>query len=167
MYDAVVTLLTDLQLGECDSQDVDEHTRVLVGGLCEHFVRLEITGMRLSQNGLSDHATIMAVSNNREIVLARLTSSELMNSTADLAAHLLHMLRFQSPRLRSTPTAAVDDTSPQTTPTAQENYPRSWTVDNTDSQMTVSSSRQDGVTYPSALRDVTNISGCFIPISRS
>jgi hypothetical protein len=45
---------------------------------------------RLTQDDNSDHTAITAVSNSREFVPATLTSSELMNSTADLGTSPSH-----------------------------------------------------------------------------
>ncbi|KAI9777434.1 MAG: hypothetical protein M1816_004724 [Peltula sp. TS41687] len=158
MYEAVLAFLTDLRLGASESQDIDDHTRTRVGDLCECLARLGITGMSITQTDLSDRAIITAISNSRRTVLARLTSSELMSPTADLAAHLLHMLQFQTPQLRTTLRMSTGDTS-------TDKHSRSWMVDDVDNQMTVPSAQQNGLTYPSALLDVTNISGCSMPIS--
>lgn len=163
MYDAVLALLMDLQLGDNASQATDDHTPVLVADLCEYFTRLEITGMRLTQNDHTDGATVKAVSNSREFVLASLTSSELMSSTADLAAHLVHMLQLQSPRLRNTTLDPAGDSHFQADYTAQDDYHPSRANDDVDSQTTMASAQQYGLTYPSALLDDINNSGCAIP----
>ncbi|KAI9777559.1 MAG: hypothetical protein M1816_004702 [Peltula sp. TS41687] len=165
MYKAVLAFLTDLCLEDSESQNIDRDTCTRVEDLCKYIARLGITEMRLASTNLSDHVTVTAVSKSRDFILARLTASELMSSTADLAAHLLHMLQFQSPQLSSTSMAPVDDKSLQTTPIAQDNHSLSWTDDDMDRQMTEPRARQHGLTYPSALLDATNVSGCSIPLS--
>ena len=96
MYDAVLALLMDLQVGDCTTQVIDDHTGALIRDLCEYFTLLEITEIGFSQNSHSEPAIITACANSTEFVLARLTSCERINPTADLAAHLLHMVQLQS-----------------------------------------------------------------------
>lgn len=96
LYEAVLVLLTDLQLEDSSSRGIDDHTCALVEDLCEHFTRLETTRLRLHHNGQSDCVTITAWVNSKEFVLARLTSSERMSSTAALAMRLLHMLQLHN-----------------------------------------------------------------------
>ena len=164
MYEAVLALLADLRLEDSASNVIDDHASALVRNICEYFARLNITQIDFTQNDHSSNVTITAVSKSREFVLASLTSSEQMSSTADLAAHLLRMLQFQSPQLRSTLMAPVDDTSLQTDFIAHDNHSLSWVIDGVDSETAMPSARQYGVTYPSALLDDTNVSGCSIPI---
>jgi hypothetical protein len=59
--------------------------------------------------------------------------------------------------------AYVDDPSIQTEFTAQENGHLSGAIDCIDSPTTMPSAQQYGLTFPSALLDDTNISGCAIP----
>jgi hypothetical protein len=91
----------------------------------------------LTQNNHTNSVTITVVSKSREIVLASLTSSELMSSTADLAAHLLHMLQLQSPRLGSTSVALVDNPTFQKDFITQKDHYQSWTVGSMDTQTTM------------------------------
>ncbi|KAI9764751.1 MAG: hypothetical protein M1835_007514 [Candelina submexicana] len=92
MYDAILALLTDLLQSKGQDIDIDDRTSTLIRELSEYLARLEITGMRLTQNDLSGQAIVAIGLDCREIVLASLTPSELMSSIADMAAHLLHMV---------------------------------------------------------------------------
>ena len=96
IHEVVLALLTDLQGEDCPKRGIDDHTCALVEELCAYFTRLKITGMRLSHNGHSDCATVTARVNSKEFVLARLTASEQMSSTTELARQLLHMLQFHN-----------------------------------------------------------------------
>src|SRR5437762_309737 len=111
MYDAVLTLLTDLQLGDSTNQVIDEHTSALVGNICEYLTQLNIARMGVNHNEHSHNVTIMDASNRREILLASLTSSELMSSTADLAAHICHMLQLQSTAMEPADVLPADPTA--------------------------------------------------------
>lgn len=157
-------MLADLRLEDSASHVIDDHASALVRIICEYFARLDTTQMDFTQNDHSSNVIITAVSKSREFVLASLTSSEQMSSTADLAAHLLRMLQFQSPQLQSTLMAPADDTSLLTDFIAHDNHSLGWAVDDVDSETTMPSAQQYGVTYPSALLDETNVSGCSLPI---
>ena len=161
IYDAVLALLADL-LGN-KGQDIDDRTIMLIRELSECLVRLEINGMRLTRNDVSGQAIVATGVDSREIVLASLTPSELMSSTAELAAYLLHMLQLQNPRQTSTPTVPVSDPSSKAYNNTDDSRSQSWTVNSIDSHIPISTARQYGLTYPSALLDCTNISGCSIP----
>ncbi len=156
-----MALFTDL-LGS-KSQDVDDRTSSLIGELSEYLARLEITRMRLTRNDVSGQAIVATGMDCREIVLARLAPSELMSSTAELAAHLLHMVQLQNPRPASTPTVAVGDPPRRAYVITDDTRSQSWTVNSIESHISISTARQCGLTYPSALRDCTNILGCSIP----
>jgi hypothetical protein len=134
-----------------------------VENICEYLTQLNIAKIGLNQNENSSNVTAITASEGREIVLASLTSSELMSSTADLAEHLFHMLRFQSPRLRSIAMAPTDDLPFQTDSTAQKNRRLSRATDHTDSETSTPSARQYGLTYPSAFLDATYNSDFTIP----
>lgn len=54
----------------------------LVEGICERFKQLEITGMKMSQDGNSCLNIRVATSMNRNFVLVRSTSSECMSVAA-------------------------------------------------------------------------------------
>lgn len=167
MYDAVLALLTDLlQPGDRESQDIDNRTRILIGEICGYLTRLHITGMRLATDDLSGNMTVRVGVDGAEIVLASLTPSELESSATDLAAHLLHMLRLQRPQLPNAPMAPVGGAPLQTDVVAQDAHSQNQAIDDRGSPTTTSSSQQEGVTYPSALLDLTNVSGCSLPVSR-
>lgn len=164
MYDAVLALLRDLLQSKSQDTSIDDRTSTLIGELSGVLAGLEITGMRLTRNDFSGQAIVATSLDRREIVLARLTPSELTSSIADLAAHLLHMVHLQSPRPASTSTAPVDDPPPQAYVITDDNHSQSWTVSSIDSHIPISTAQQYGLTYPSALLDCTNISGGSIPI---
>jgi hypothetical protein len=63
--------------------------------ISESLVRLNVTRFHYYDQ-VTHGGTVTLESNTGETVLARLTSSERMNSTAGLAAHLFHMLHMQS-----------------------------------------------------------------------
>ena len=181
MYDAVLELLTDLQLGGRRTQAIDNHASTLIKNICEYFTRLNITQMSLNQDEHLRNVTITAASNGREIVLASLTSSELMSSTADLAEHILHMLQMQSPQMRSpqmrspqmrspqmrspqmrspqmrspqmqsTSTGLVGEPSFQAQFTPQYHGHLRWATDHMDSQ-TMPIAQQHGLTYAPAFQ---------------
>jgi hypothetical protein len=92
MHDAVLALLADLQIGEWGSLVIHDQTHALVEEICQRLTQLEITGIRMSQDGDSGLNTITANALNGDIVLARLTSSECIGSASELAAHLLLLL---------------------------------------------------------------------------
>jgi len=98
IYDAVLALLTDLLGSKSQDIDIDDRTSTLIGELSEYLARLEITAMRLTRNDVSGQAIVAIGLDRREIMLASLTPSELMSSTADLAAHLLYMVQFRNQR---------------------------------------------------------------------
>ena len=162
IYDAVLALLMDLRLEDSKNQEIniDDSTGTLIGELCEYLARLEITGMRLTRNDFSGQTIFATGLDRRETVLASLTPSELMNSIADLAAHLLHMVQLQGPQLPSIPMVPVDDHPYQADIVTDGQHSQSMAVDSMDSHTTISTARQYGVTYPSALLDHTKISGC-------
>ena len=109
-YHAVLVLLANLWLGDDKSQEIEinNHTDALIGELCEHLGRLEITGMRLSRTGLSSQVIFATDSNCREVVLVKLTSSELISSITDLVMYILHMVQFRRSQLPSTPIVHKD-----------------------------------------------------------
>ena len=163
-YDAVRALLMDLLGNQSQDIDIDDHTSTLIGELSKYLARLEITKMRLTPNNLSGHAIVATGLDCREIVLASLTPPELMSSVADMAAHLLHLVQSQNPRPASTLAVPVDDPSPQAYIITDDNRSKSSTVNSINSHSSISTAQQYGLTYPSALLDCTNISGCSIPI---
>ena len=164
IYDAVLALLTDLLGSKSEDLDIDDRTSTLIGELSNYLARLEISGIRLTQNDLSGQAIVATGLDCREIVLANLTPSELMSSIADLAAHLLHMVQFQNPRPSSTPTVAVDDPPPRACIITDDKRSQSWTVSSIDSYVPISTARYYGLTYPSVLLDCTSLSGFSIPV---
>lgn len=159
----ILALLNDL-LGS-KSQDIDDRTSTLIGELSEYLARLEITGMRLIRNDLPGQAIIATGPDCQEIVLARLTPSELMGSIADLAAHLLHKVQSRNPWPASTPAVPGNDHPLRHNNNTHDTRSQSWTVNSVDSNMSISVARQHGLTYPSALLDCANISGCSIPMA--
>ena len=120
--------------------------------------------MRLTWNDLSDHAIVATGSDCRETVLASLNLFESMNSIADLTAHLLHVVQLQKSRPASTPPVPVDDSPTRAYIITDDNRFQSWAVNSIDSHWSISTAQQYGLTYPSALLDYTNNSGCSIPI---
>jgi hypothetical protein len=163
MYDTILALLADLQIGDRASLATDSHTCAVVGKLCDYFAQLEITRLELSQNGNSDLTTITAVSMSHEFVLASLISSDCMGSTADLAAHLLLLLHLQSSQTASTPTAPVSHSPLQANYAAQDNNVLNWETAYGDSHCTAATAHQKRVTYPSELVNDIEIPGCSIP----
>lgn len=163
IYDAVLALLNGL-LGN-KSQDIDGRTSTLIGELSEYLARLEITRMRVTRNDLSGPAIIATDQDCQEIVLARLTPSELMSSIADLAAHLLYKVQLHNPQQAGTSAVPKDDHSLRDNINTHDNRSQSWTVNSIDGDMPISIARQYGLTYPSALLDCANISGCSIPMA--
>ena len=111
-------------------------------------------------------AIVATGSDRRELVLARLPSSELIRSIADVAAHLLHtvqlhLVQLQTPRLESTLIVLVNDPPLPASIITDDNRSQSWMVNRVESHS--STARPKGLTYPSALLDCTEISGCTIP----
>lgn len=157
-YNAVFALLMDLQ--GSNNQDVDDRTSTLIGELSEYLARLKITRLRLTRNDVSGIAVVATGMDCQEIVLASLTPSELMSSTAELAAHILHMVQLQNSRPASTPTVPVGD-PPRRAYVITDNN-RSQTVDSIKSRIPIPAARRYGLTYPSALLDCTTISGCSV-----
>ena len=120
--------------------------------------------MRLTRNDLSGQTIVATGLDCRDIVLASLTPSDLMNSITDLAAHLLHMVQFQIPRPASKSTVEADDPPVRAYIITDDNPFQSWTVNSIDSHLSIPAARQYGLTYSSALPEVTKISGRSIPI---
>jgi len=156
--------LTDLLGNKSQDIDIDNRTSTLIKELSEYLARLEITGMRLTWNDLSGHAIVATGSDCRETVLASLNLSESINSIADLTAHLLHVVQLQKSRPASTPPVPVDDPPTRAYIITDDNRSQSWAVNSIDSHWSISTAQQYGLTYPSALLDYTNNSGCSIPI---
>lgn len=121
MYDAVLALLRDLLQSKSWDTSIDDCASTLIGELSGFFAGLEIAGMRLIQNNFSGQAIVATDLDRREILLTRLTPSELRSSIADLAAHLLHMVHLQSPQPASTLTA-VHDPPPQAYVVTDDNH---------------------------------------------
>lgn len=163
-YEIVLALLKDLLGNKSQDIDIDNRTSTLIKELSEYLARLEITGMRLTWNDLSGHAIVATGSDCRETVLATLNLSESMNSIADLAAHLLHVVQLQKSQSASTPPVPVDDPPTRVDIITDDDHSQSWTVNSIDSHWSISTAQQYGLTYPSALLDYTNNSGCSIPI---
>ena len=162
MYYAVLALLTDLLGSKSQDIDIDDRPSTLIGDLSEYLARLEITAMTLTRNDLSGQTTVATGLDCRESVLASLILSELMNSVADLAAHLLHMVQFRIPRPASTSTVEPDDPPLRAYIITDDNPFQSWTVNSIDSHLPIPAARQYGLTFPSALLDDANVSGCSI-----
>lgn len=135
----------------------------LIRELSEFLTRLEITGMKLTRNDLSGHDIVATNLNNQKIMLASLTPFKPMSSIADLASHLLHLMQLQSPQSASTSTVPVNDPSLRACIITDDKRLRSWTVNSIDSYASIPTARQYGLTYPSALLDCTNLSGCSTP----
>jgi hypothetical protein len=109
MQDAVSALLLDVHVGHDATQDLDDQTSEMVGSICEHLNRLNVTSMGWNCDEEPFDIKITIASSQGEILLASLTSSELTSSIADLAAHLLHMLRFNGPKLQSIAMTPTDN----------------------------------------------------------
>ena len=221
MHSAVCVLLKDLCLGNHGSHNDNQLVSDLVGDLCEHFTQLGITELKVSPNNSRSSVDLKAFSTSHNFILASLTSSELMNSTTDLAAHLLHILRLQTPQPQSKfllqassscfqgyeglgnddyfsqledPTTLISDSpveefavrtvGPINMPawtrdlsamesrfvdhesiTTSNVEGPSYVPDAAQSQTTMSKEASYGVTYPSALLDDTNCSGCSVPFA--
>ena len=164
LHDAVLALLTDLLGSQSQDIDIGDGTSTLIEELNQYLARLEITGMRLTRNDLSGQDIVAIGMDRREIVLASLAPSNLMSSIANLAAHLLHVVQLQNPRPASTPTNSMDNPPARAYIITDNHRCESWTVNSIDSHLPISTIRRDGLTYPSALLDCTNISGCSVPI---
>jgi hypothetical protein len=121
IYDTILALLADLQIGDRASLATNNHTCAVVRKLCNYFAQLEITRLKLSQNGNSNLTTITAVLINHEFVFASLISSDCMGSTANLAAYLLFLLHLQSSQTASILTAPVSHSPLQANYAAQDN----------------------------------------------
>jgi hypothetical protein len=163
MHDTVVELLKNLRYEDTTNQKIDEDTLFLVENICEHLTRLDITNLKVNLKEPRQGVTVTIASSGRDFLLASLTDSELDNSMADLAKHLLHMLRFYGSQLPSGPVTPADDLPLQSEPTAREISSLSWSLDSGDSQTTKAISRRNGQTFPSELLDVLNGSGCTVP----
>jgi hypothetical protein len=137
-YNAVLALLTDLRLEDSSSLVIDGHTAKLVENICESLMP-------------HPHSVnIILTSDVREIVLASLTASELMSSSADLAAHLLNRLQQQS--------ATADDLPTRTGSMEEENRLQDRPIDHVDSQAKRAVAESNGLTdtaelpsYPSSI----------------
>ncbi|KAL8646621.1 MAG: hypothetical protein Q9210_006032 [Variospora velana] len=159
VYDAVLALLADLQVEDPVTLGIDGHTRALVEELCGYFAQLGVTDLRLTKNEHYDLTTITAISTSKEFVVARLTSSHCMTSTADLAAYLLLPLRGSG--TAGIPAVPVSQCPVQAAFTAQDDI-SSWETESGDSHWTSATAQRNGVTYPSELVDITRITGCSV-----
>lgn len=157
MYDAVLTLLVDLQIQSHVILAKDDHSCAVVEKLCQHFAQLEITGKKLSQNGSSDLTAFYAFSTSKEFVLASLTTSDREASIADLATHLLLLLGLQNPQTASTPTAPVNQPPLQADHKVQDNNISGSKTAFDGSLWATTTAQQCGVTYPSELLDDTSL----------
>ncbi|KAI9826027.1 MAG: hypothetical protein M1826_006825 [Phylliscum demangeonii] len=161
LRDTIVALLTDLRLGDGKSEkmELDAHAYALIEELCESLAQLELTEMRLARNDRSGQAIIATGSNCREIVVASLTSSELMSSYTELVKHLLLMVQFQSPPVPGPPVPCPPTEQCPVDATTPDGPAWGQSVDTIRSD-TTPDARKNGITYPSALLDCVNISGC-------
>lgn len=80
------------------------------GGLWRAIVR------RLLYTPRCWYTDILATSNNKETIIANLTSSETMNSAPSLAAHLLHMLVIRSYEPQDMARSSPSEKHPQPEP---------------------------------------------------
>lgn len=151
-YDAVFAFLKDLLGSKSQDTDIDDRTSILIRELSEYLARLEITRMRLTRNHPAGQAIIATGLDYQEIVLASLTPFEPMSSIADLAAHLLHTVQLQNPWPASTPAVPVDDPPLWDNINTDDNRSQSWTVNSIYSHVPISTARQYGLTYPSAMK---------------
>lgn len=87
LYGAVLALLKDLQLNYDGDQIIDEQTSVLVEAIRRRCIRLEITSFEISVIEDSN-VRVNAISKKGNLAFV-MTSSDLMNSIASLAAHVL------------------------------------------------------------------------------
>ena len=159
-YNAVLALLTNLWLGDDEGQEmeIDDHTEALIGDLCEHFVRLEVTKLRLARADHSVQVIVAAGSDCQEVVLANLTSSELMSSITDLVMHILHMVQFQSSQLQRTPTVHENDLRADFM--AHDDPSQKNTVGTIGKRTATLSTRKTRISHPSEPLDCTNVSVC-------
>ena len=163
MYDTVLVLLMDLLGSKSQDVNIDNCTNTLIEELSEYLAGLEITGMRLTRNDLSGQDIVARGLDCREMVLFSLAPSELLSSVADLAAHLL-MVQLQNPRPLSTPTKPMDHPLPRAHIITDDHRSESRTVSSINSHLPTLTARRYRLTYPSALLDCTNISGCSVSI---
>lgn len=148
IYDVFLTLFA--QLLRSKSQNINDHTSTLIRELSEYLIRLEIITLRLTQNDVLDQVIVAIDIDCRKIVFVNLNTLQLMSSIIEMIAHLLHTIQIPNSRLASISTVPVDDSGNCTVKYVGRLLPRS-------------NSQQYGLTFPSALRDLTKISGCSIP----
>jgi serine/threonine protein kinase len=146
MHDDVLALLRDLCLEESSSLVRDDRVTTLVENICQWLVRLNITQIGCDEQPHSVNVTITLPSDCRKMVLASFTPSERMNSMADMAAHLLHMLQLRSPVAQM-----ADDPPFQTGSMKTTNRPQDRPINRVDSQATRANAVSNGVPGPAAL----------------
>ena len=168
--DAVIALLRDLRVGSKSTAISDDRTFALVEDICTQLIRQKFTELGATEDDQGNDITITATSNNKEIVLATLTSSEIMNSAPSLAAHLLHMLTTRSYEPPNMAKSSPSEKHPQPEPRLDVSGYLSGARDQSQNQSTaisVLSAQALGSTYPSELLDETRGSCCSIPALNS
>ncbi len=141
LYNAILKLFEDLKVDA--NLELDDRTHTLIERLCEDFRRLDITMVRVIKWNISGQATVSAGADGEEFVLATLTPSEQLCPPAELATHLLNMLRFHSSHQRSEAMVPLNDTASYRT--QESKNPSSWAAESIESESN-DSDQQLGIT---------------------
>lgn len=118
LYSDIVKLFTDLKMDV--EEGLDDETKTLVEELCKRFRGLNVTKVGLAQGEVSSQTTVHVKTESEEIVIATLTSSEVLCPPAELATHLLTMLHFWSSQPESRTMASADKADHYTNLKSQE-----------------------------------------------
>lgn len=154
IYGSVLNLLRHLQVKKGRYEISDSRTKAQVDVLCQQFRRLNIVEVKTYNDLANERTIVIAVSEVREFTFASFTSSDLSNSVANLAQHFTGLMRLLSPNPMTSRNSRLSHTCQDNGAEAME----SWSTITTENQL--------GVTYPSALLDCTNVSGCA-PLSET
>ncbi|KAK0973035.1 hypothetical protein LTR54_017428 [Friedmanniomyces endolithicus] len=182
MYECVLALLRDIQMGTESNETLDSRTIVLVQDLCQRLDRLIIERIRTQIDEEAECTTVIGVSEAQDYTLASLTSSDVANSVADLARHFINMTDLLTPDPQTSKASGGNQDSVRLSKSTvkmlgpdqrgniriaqseSSNQPKSVKTHTPVHQLSLpvidlGSTHPIGRTYPSAMLDALNMSG--------
>jgi hypothetical protein len=111
MYECVLELLRDIQMGTESNETLDSGTVALIHDLCQRLDWLNVERIRTQVDDEAERTTVIGVSKAQDYTLASLTSSDVANSVADLARHFIHITDLLSSDTQRTQASGVNQDS--------------------------------------------------------
>jgi hypothetical protein len=159
-YDAVLAFLTNVLRIKSQVIDIDDHISTLIQKFNEFLTRYEIIEMRFISNDFSDHDIVATRLNNQKIILVNLIFFKSMSFIANLTSYLFHLMQLQSLQSASKSMISVNDFFLSTCIVTNDKRFQNWTINNINSYVSISISRQYKLTFSSALLNDINFSNC-------